>query len=620
MLYNTPNDEEERIMATIIHQLDKRTGITYAYESISYWNKEKKQSRAKRRLIGRVNDKGEIVPTDGRGKRKNVKKVEDMAKSTTYRSFYGATYLLDSIAKKLGLVEDLKLCFGEKYKQILSIAYYLILEDNSPLYRFEKWSLLHKHPYNKDISSQRSSELFASITQESKVKFFKQWVKHKNKDEFWAYDTTSISSYSQTLKQIQYGHNKENDLLPQLNLAIVFGENSNLPFYYRKLSGNIPDSKTLTHLLADLKQLNFNKLKLVMDRGFYSKENINELFEKRLKFLVSARMSLAFIQNNLTDIYEDICSYENYLEDYELYAKTVSTTWEYSHKRAYKKDIVKKSKRVYLYYYYNIEKASEQKKMFDKKLIEYRNEILSNKRVKAHQSFYDKYFIIKTTPKRGIRVEVKSDIVKKTQRDYGFFVLITNEKMDATKALELYRNKDVVEKAFGNLKDRLSMRRLLVSSEKSLDGKLFVEFIALIFLSYIKKQMQINNLFKHYTIQSLLDKLDVIECFEYPNTKLRVGEVLEKQKEIFEAMEVDIPRYVFGWEYRFQYNQKLSEARASSVGNTIHASGVQNPIYSKGCSFSKPIAPNTSPTNMALNRRVEVYLYPNQQSVIDPCR
>ena len=70
----------------------------------------------------------------------------------------------------------------------------------------------------------------------------------------------------------------------------------------------------------------------------------------------------------------------------------------------------------------------------------------------------------------------------------------------------------------------------------------------------------------------------------------------------------------------FQYNQKLSEARASSVGNTIHASGVPNPIYSKGCSFSKPIAPNTSPSNMALNRRVEVYLYPNKESVIDPCR
>lgn len=61
-------------------------------------------------------------------------------------------------------------------------------------------------------------------------------------------------------------------------------------------------------------------------------------------------------------------------------------------------------------------------------------------------------------------------------------------EMDAITALQLYRNKDVVEKAFSNIKDRLNMRRLLVSSEKSLDEKLFVGFIALIYLSHIKKK------------------------------------------------------------------------------------------------------------------------------------
>ena len=70
------------------------------------------------------------------------------------------------------------------------------------------------------------------------------------------------------------------------------------------------------------------------------------------------------------------------------------------------------------------------------------------------------------------------------------------------------------------------MRRLLVSSEQSLDGKLFVEFIALIYLSYIKKQMQLNGLYKKYTLQTMLDKLAVIECFEHPGCKLRVEEVL----------------------------------------------------------------------------------------------
>jgi hypothetical protein len=82
-------------MAAIVHQTDKRSGITYAYESISYWDKEKKQSRAKRTLIGRVDkESGEIVPTDGRGRRKK-KKVDTISYSK--RSFYGATYLLDKI-------------------------------------------------------------------------------------------------------------------------------------------------------------------------------------------------------------------------------------------------------------------------------------------------------------------------------------------------------------------------------------------------------------------------------------------------------------------------------------------------------------------------------------------
>jgi len=56
----------------VVYQKDKRSGITYAYENKAYWDKEKKVSRSKRTLIGRVNEvTGEIVPTDGRGKKRS---------------------------------------------------------------------------------------------------------------------------------------------------------------------------------------------------------------------------------------------------------------------------------------------------------------------------------------------------------------------------------------------------------------------------------------------------------------------------------------------------------------------------------------------------------------------
>jgi hypothetical protein len=73
------------------------------------------------------------------------------------------------------------------------------------LYRFTKWSNINHHPFGKDIPSQRSSELFASINEEAKVKFFTCQGKRHEEKEYWALDSTSISSYSETLKEVKYG-------------------------------------------------------------------------------------------------------------------------------------------------------------------------------------------------------------------------------------------------------------------------------------------------------------------------------------------------------------------------------------------------------------------------------
>jgi hypothetical protein len=71
----------------IIHQHDKRSGITYAYESHSYWDKEKKMTRAKRKLIGRVDPvTGKIVPTDGRCRKDKPRK--ETSREPDYKKLY----------------------------------------------------------------------------------------------------------------------------------------------------------------------------------------------------------------------------------------------------------------------------------------------------------------------------------------------------------------------------------------------------------------------------------------------------------------------------------------------------------------------------------------------------
>ncbi|TYC85210.1 transposase, partial [Acetobacterium wieringae] len=126
-------------------------------------------------------------------------------------------------------------------------------------------------------------------------------------------------------------------------------------------------------------------------------------------------------------------------------------------------------------------------------------------------------------------------------RNYGYFALLSNEVSDPFEALSIYRSKDIVEKGFGNLKERLNFRRMQVSSELSLNGKLFIEFIALIYLSYVKKRMQDAGLFEKWSLQGLIDELDLIELFEAPGHGRVLGEVTEKQKDLYQALGIDPP-------------------------------------------------------------------------------
>lgn len=531
-------------MTTIVYQKNKKTGILYAYESISYWDKEKQQSRAKRRCIGRIDPETQkIIPTRKTKTPAERGKTKRGAVPTTYsaRSFYGATYLFDRIGENIGVTEDLKACFPDSYRQILSIAYYLILEDKNPLSRFPRWAALHRHPYGEVISSQRSSELFASIIEDARQRFFRLQGKRRIDKEYLSYDSTSISSYSKSLRQVRYGKNKDHEHLAQINLSLLFGQESGLPFYYRKLAGNIPDVKTLRKLVADMNTLGYKKIKVVLDRGFYSAANINELYKNHMKFLIGAKISLKIVTSHLNTVRDKMRNWTYYNQAYHVYAYSMPVTWNYVQDRPYKGDTIKAERRMYLHLFFCPERALEDEKAFNSKLSDLQEELVSGQRHPDHEKQYAKYFDVKTTLARGTKVIAKEDALAEAKRNYGYFALLSNEIKEPVRALEIYRNKDMVEKAFDNLKERLNLRRVAVSSEQSLDGKLFVQFIALIFLSYITKKMQENNLFKHHTMQEVLDDLDIIECFEMPGQQLQVGEITKRQMDFYTKLGVTPP-------------------------------------------------------------------------------
>ena len=196
-----------------------------------------------------------------------------------------------------------------------------------------------------------------------------------------------------------------------------------------------------------------------------------------------------------------------------------------------------------MHIYYNAERAAEDFDKLTRKLIKYKEEVIEGKRIKEHEEFYERYLIIKDTPKRGIKVDFNDDEIQKSRKKYcGFFCIMSNKIKSAKEALEVYRTKDVVEKSFDDLKNHLDMKRLRVHASNSMDCRLFLQFIALIYISAIRGILRTDKKLQYYTARGVLEELETISQIKYSH---RYGqlftEVTPIQKHIFQVFGIELP-------------------------------------------------------------------------------
>lgn len=102
-------------MSSIVYQINKKTGAKYAFESISYWDKEKQQPRSKRKYLGKVDpETGEIIPSRGRSSHSEEEGTQEKAVLLALRN---------EIADRDKTIEELRRKNNEltsKYEELLA--------------------------------------------------------------------------------------------------------------------------------------------------------------------------------------------------------------------------------------------------------------------------------------------------------------------------------------------------------------------------------------------------------------------------------------------------------------------------------------------------------------------
>jgi hypothetical protein len=521
----------------------KVKGHTYVYESTSY--REGGKAKNRRRTVGKVDpDTGErhfyadyIEEMRAVGTPVDVPASQPAYSAGDVRGSAileaGLTHLLSEAAEGLGLLPALRDAAPRHWAELFAMACHLVA-NNEAMMHVEEWAASSDMLPVGDLGSRRISELLAAVDAGQRARFYELWCEARSDAELLAMDITSASSYSELIDDVEWGHNRDGEALPQVNVCMLVGVTSRLPVYQVVYAGSIRDVSTLDATMDSMREITGGRpVTTVADKGFYSKRNMLALLDgpTERRFIASVPFTAGFANALVASESKDIDRPE----------KTIvlggSSMRAVSKERAFygRGD-------VHAHVFYNAVKAAQKREDILAGVAVLRDEALAGPEAASTSAAHKKFLNIRRSKaaESGWTVSIKDGAVEAAVGNAGWLVLISNCVADAKEAISIYRAKDVVEKGFEHLKDDLDLGRLRVHGQERMQSKVFVGFIALVLMSHIHKVMLDNGLYKRMTLRQLTRQLrkhrvQVIrgERVMYPPSKT--------QKEIYAAFGVEPP-------------------------------------------------------------------------------
>ena len=539
---------------------NEKQGYYYVYKQNCYWNAEKKQSRYNRKLIGKRLTKEEDIIYNSRFKlemklqeESKSTKIEKISSKENHKTVakipspikvtsLGAELLLEKYIEDNSIRKFLAetLQSKEDAEEILSIAKYNICT-NQAFSWSEQWIENHSKKLKYPITSQEVSELLKKITQSKVEGFLKKWVNlNINSAGYYCFDSTNLKSNCKNDSQVQFGYTHGHEPYPQKNLAILSSQKNNIPVWYSLYDGSLHDSKTIKNLSARLHNLTTRNICFVLDRGYFSKENMQNIVDQEDKFLIPLPSSVKW-QYDLID------KKKTKLLTTAGTIKVMDSKGTLKELQCATKTMLIDHHRYWVHVYYDSLRRSIDEKNFFTMLNNLRDELKSGKRVAEHKELYDKFFIYKITPKRGKQLKDNTEAQLDFNNSYsGYWCLYTNCEKDGAKAYEAYAGRNTAEILFDDYKNSIDGYTCRSHTLEANIGREFILFIELLILNLFKNDLK--N--KHYKLKNckiknyheILNRMESLIELEYPDTNQKVYmEINTSQKIILKALGLKWP-------------------------------------------------------------------------------
>jgi transposase len=441
----------------------------------------------------------------------------------------GTTTTLTHIANQLQLTQTLQNTFPTNHNQLLTTAIYMICKGNTLNY-IQDWPDQTQTTLTEPFTNIHASKLFANITPQEKNNFFTNWIKTRKDKEHHAYDVTSLSTHSNNIDLAEWGYNRDHDILPQINMGLYYGVTSHIPIYYALYNGSIPDKSYLEFMMTTAQKIGLNTISLILDRIFVTEDNFNYLYKNQYDFVTALSSGRVEARKIVDENKSDVRKSANRIGEFEVYGVKRSLEL-YGHK-------------LWAHIYFDAEKQ-----VFDEKALYARIERLKVELLELNEPCmgvarrFKDYFAVEVSAQGGGGVSFVLDegLVDRWLGRAGFFVLLCSDGgLSCGEVLGLYRERDVVEKGFCAFKSGLDFRRVRVHWNRTLEGKVFVGFLALVLRSYVCRVLRGSVEVKHLTFEKVLLELEKIRVVTLADQTRVLVPLTKLQRIILETLKVPL--------------------------------------------------------------------------------
>lgn len=479
-------------------------GYTYIQAYQTKWDPVAKTTkRSAKRYVGRLFDDGHVAPSKAflesfpqyAGKTVFFGPDKTLVDEQTYRQAFpaspgptpdpeehaskddtlnvGLTWAAETIAEESKVLESLVDVFGKEIaRDLLHLAIYK-LDTGSSMAAFEDWCSGVYLKNSKLLTDQRISEILAKVSVQDFEKFFLNRHKAKLQEDrklSYVLDNTSISTYSETIEDAEFGYAKRDPHLKQINYTFVCDQEDGEIIFAHTYQGSISDVVALQEIIYRMRRAEFEleNVTLVSDRGYSSLMNIQKMIDLEMKFVQGVRLTEDAIKSKFDTYHDSLRDVNFYDSETGVFARTTKEPWLQNISNG----TLNRTVYVHLYRFPGVDEAEMAS------LVKKADQILKHKANSKEvppelwQSY--KRFVKQIKNANGEATWVRdNEAITNAVKYAGTFVILTNSIDDPFEALRVYRLRGAVEQDFNQFKNWVDGDRLRCT-QSSYIGKLFV--------------------------------------------------------------------------------------------------------------------------------------------------